>query len=197
MSFWGWLLVSVGLVVAAAIVPIVIASRMRKAMEKELEALPNFSPTQKIMGDDGDTGLAVDEERKRICLIKNDVSGIELKTISYRDVLSSEIFVDGETVTRTARGSQIGGTLLGGLALGGVGAVIGGLSGKTRSSEMVKRIDLRILINDTARPLHDINFLNVENKKGGILYESAMKKARHWHGLMAVLIRHADSQDVR
>jgi hypothetical protein len=196
MDFWGWVLLIVAIGVIGGIIQIVIVSNKKKAMEKELEALPDFSPTQKIMGNNGDTGLAVDEERKKICLVKNEVGGINLKTISYRDVLSSEIFVDGETVTRTARGSQIGGALLGGLALGGVGAIIGGLSGKTRSSEKVKRIDLRITVNDTKSPLHDINFMDTEGKTDGIVYKMAMDQARHWHGLIAVLIKYADSQDV-
>lgn len=193
MDFVGWVFLIIAIV---AIIQVVMVSNKKKAMEKVLEALPDFSPTQKIMGNNGDTGLAVDEERKKICLIKNEVGGINLETISYRDVLSSEIFVDGETVTRTARGSQIGGALLGGLALGGVGAIIGGLSGKTRSSEKVKRVDLRITINDTKRPLHDINFMDTEGKKDGIVYKVAMDQARHWHGLITVLIKYADSQDV-
>ena len=110
-------------------------------------------------------------------------------------MLSSEIFVDGETITKTARGSQLGGALIGGLALGGVGAIIGGLSGKTRSSEKVKRVDLRITVNSTKSPLHDINFMDIEGKKDGIVYKSAMDQARHWHGLIAVLIKMADNED--
>ena len=196
MDFFGWVLLIAAIGIIGGIAKIVIVSNKKKAMVKELDALPDFSPTQKIVGNNGDTGLAVDEERKKICLLKNEVSGINLKIISYRDVLSSEIFVDGETVTRTARGSQIGGALLGGLALGGVGAIIGGLSGKTRSSEKVKRVDLRITVNDTKSPLHDINFMDTEGKKDGFVYKAAMDQARHWHGLIAVLIKYADSQDV-
>lgn len=119
------------------------------------------------------------------------------KPITYRDVLTSEIFVDGETITKTARGSQLGGALIGGLALGGVGAIIGGLSGKTKSSEKVKRVDLRITVNDTKSPLHDLNFMDIEGKKDGIVYKSAMEQARHWHGLIAVLIKTADNEDER
>ena len=197
MDFWGWVLLIVVAGVGIAIVQAVGVSNKKKAMEEKLRSLPDFSPTQKIMGNNGDTGLAIDENRKKVVLIKNDSSGVNLKPITYRDVLTSEIFVDGETITKTARGSQLGGALIGGLALGGVGAIIGGLSGKTKSSEKVKRVDLRITVNDTKSPLHDLNFMDIEGKKDGIVYKSAMEQARHWHGLIAVLIKTADNEDER
>ncbi|WP_299312335.1 SHOCT domain-containing protein [uncultured Halomonas sp.] len=197
MDFWGWVLLIVVIGVVGGIAQIVAVSNKKKAMEEKLKYLPDFSPTQRIMGNNGDTGLAIDEERKKVVLIKNGPAGVDLKPITYRDVLSSEIFVDGETITKTARGSQLGGALIGGLALGGVGAIIGGLSGKTRSSEKVKRVDLRITVNDTNSPLHDINFMDIEGKKDGVIYKSAMDQARHWHGLIAVLIKIADNEDAR
>lgn len=47
----------------------IAVSNKKKFMEEKLESLPDFSPTQKIMGNNGDTGLAVDEERKKVVLI--------------------------------------------------------------------------------------------------------------------------------
>lgn len=204
MGFGGWVLltVTIGMLIGMGMA-IPVSSKKKemedkkKEMEKKLESLPDFSPTQKIMGNNGDTGLAIDEERKKVLLVKNVPTGVALKPIKYRDVLSSEIFVDGETVTKTERGSQLAGAIIGGLALGGVGAIIGGLSGKTRSSEEVKRVDLRITVNDTKSPLHDINFMDIEGKKNGIIYKSAMDQARHWHGLIAILIKMADNEDAQ
>lgn len=43
---------------------------------------------------------------------------------------------------------QIGGVVVGGLLLGGVGAIIGGLSGKTETSGKISRIDLRLIVNE-------------------------------------------------
>lgn len=136
---------------------------------------------------------------KKIVLIKNGPNGVDLKPITYRDLLSSEISVDGETVTKTSRGSQLGGALIGGLALGGVGAVIGGLSGAKKSSETVKKIDLRVSINDPKSPLHDINFKDPESESNGIKnpHESPMDQARHWHGLIGILIKLADTEDMQ
>lgn len=164
-------------------------------MEAYLSGVPDFSVTQKVIGDDGATGLAIDEQRKKVCLIDHRQRTVSCRVVTYKDLLSSEIFEDGSTVTKTVRSSQLGGALIGGLALGGVGAIIGGLSGKTKTSGKVKRIDLRITVNDTQNPLHDVNFLNVETKQDGIVYQGAMKTARHWHGLVEVLIKRADMEE--
>ena len=166
-------------------------------MEKKIAELPAFTANQVLIGEKYDTGMAVDEARKEIVLIKNDNGNIVFTTITYKDLLSSEIFVDGDTVTKVARGSQVGGALIGGLVLGGVGAIIGGLSGKTKSSNTVKRVDLRITVNNTKHPLHDINLMDVKGNKDEDMYKLAIGLARHWHGLITVLIKAADEADVQ
>lgn len=166
-------------------------------MIKKLSSLHDFSSTQNIMGNDGNSGIAVDKKRKTVCLIKHSGigigKGVTLDVISYQDILSSEIFEDGETITKTVRSSQLGGVLVGGLALGGAGAIIGGLS---VVADKVNKIDLRITVNRTSTPNHDINFMNIEAKNQDIVYTSAMEQARHWHGLMEVLIKRADLEDI-
>ena len=184
------------IVFAFVIIDVISTSIKKRDLERKLDTLNDFSATQKVMGKDGNSGIAVDEGREKVCLIKTHrTRGIELDVLSYRDILSSEIFEDGETVTRTARGSQLAGTLIGGLALDGVGTIIGGLSGEKTSSDRVNKIDLRIIVNRTETPIHDINFMNTKDKKNGIIYNTAMQQVRHWQGVMEVLIKRADMKD--
>jgi hypothetical protein len=163
----------------------------KKEMGYKLNVLSDFTSTQKILGDDGKTGLAIDEKRKKIGLITQN----HIDVISYSDILSSEIFEDGDTITRSSRTSQVGGALLGGLVLGGVGAIIGGLSGRKTSSKKVNRIDLRLTVNRTQSPIHDINFYNGLCKRTDSIYKKTIDQVRHWHGLIDVLIRIADRDD--
>lgn len=199
MDFLTWVISFVvgGLLVVALIgvMRAINTSNKKKAMDDYLGRIKDFSATQKVMGKDGNTGLAIDEQRKKICLIDHRQQNITTRVFVYKDLLSSEIFEDGATVTKTVRSSQIGGALIGGLALGGVGAIIGGLSGKTQTSGMVKKVDLRLIVNDTKNPLQDINFLDMETKKDGFIYKQAIQQARHWHGLVEVLIKRADLED--
>lgn len=155
-----------------------------------------FWASQQITGIKKSEGIVVDEKNQQICILESD----NLKPnrfFSYKDLLSVELIEDGETVTSTIRSSQIGGALIGGIALGGIGAVIGGLSGKTKSSEKVEKIILRVIVNDTKNPLHEVYFLNSEEgiSKKSSQYPAAMKKARHWHSLIEVLIKRADMED--
>ncbi len=190
------IVVLIAIVIAIGIIQLIQTSDREKKVEDKLASLVGFTPSQQVMDGDGNSGIAVDEGRGKICLIKQDLENIKLDVLSCRDILSSEVFEDGVTINKTARVSQLGGALIGGLALGGVGAIIGGLSGKTTSSDKVSKIELRITVNRTSNPIHDINFMIVASKKSSVLYTAAMAQARHWDGLLAVLIKRADSEDI-
>ncbi|NQV18794.1 MAG: SHOCT domain-containing protein [Armatimonadetes bacterium] len=192
---FGLFIFIMAIIVILGIAKIIVTSQNKKKMEENLSNLDAFKATQKIMGDDGLSGLAIDEFRKEICIIKKNSGNFTLDTIPYHDLLSSEIFEDGKTITRTSRTSQLGGALFGGLALGGVGAIIGGLSGRKTSTNQVTKIDLRLTINRTNAPVHDINLMNFEGTGSELLYLGAIQKARHWQGLLEVIIRRTDEED--
>lgn len=167
------------------------------ALRDHLAQIKDFTVTQQVFGidDSGLTGLAIDEERKKVCLIDRPQQTISTRVVAYKDLLASELFEDGVTITKTNRTSQIGGALLGGLALGGVGAIIGGLSGRTQTTGKVRKIELRITVNDTKKPIHHVSFQDSEQAKESMNYQCAIKLARHWHGLVEVLIKQADMED--
>lgn len=199
MGFVDWIIllviVAVGGGIGIGAFQVAMVSNRRKAMKQKLSELDDFETSQEIMASDGNSGIAIDERRKKVCLIKQGFEGVILDVCTYRDILEAEIFEDGQTITKTSRTSQLGGALIGGLAFGSVGAMIGGLSGKQVSSQKPNRIDLRIIVNRTESPVHDVNFMSIESDRNGVLYTNAMELARHWHGLIAVLIRRADEED--
>lgn len=199
MGFWTWVFIFIAAMVVIVLVGLVVqavkTSKRKQEMESKLKSLPDFNPTQQVMGCDGESGLAVDEPRKKICLITHNGAFVSQRIINYKDIFSVELFEDGTSITKTVRSSQIGGVVVGGLLLGGVGALVGGLSGKTETSGKVKRIDLRLIVNDTNAPLHDVAFMNVGGEKDGIIYTQAIPVARRWHGIVEVLIKRADSEE--
>jgi hypothetical protein len=193
--FW----VVVALMVIVAIGGKIADKSANQRLEEKINAVPNFSVTQEFVGRElsgREYGILVDENRRKIALVEGSIDDIEIRVIGYRDLISSEVFVDGDTVARTKRSSQIGGALIGGLAFGGVGAVIGGLSGKTVSSDEVGEVGLRIIINDTARPLYVIYFMRGKREsKASMSYQRAIGQANHWHALVAAIIKSEDSKD--
>lgn len=134
-------------------------------------------------------GLAIDDQSKQVCLI----NGESLKIIKYSDIIESEIIAGGDTITKTSRSSQFAGAAVGGLLLGGVGAVIGGLSGKTVTKQDIKDVWLKLIINDTSNPIYVIDFIETRN---GQKTDSkiALKEAQKWHALVSVIIKQAEQE---
>lgn len=174
-----------------------------KRFWEDLAEHHGFNSSQVILSSDESMALGVDKNEGRICLVtRKPVAGNsfmplidipKVLIIYYTDLLSAELFEDGNMITKTSRMSQAGGLIVGGLLLGTGGALLGGLTGKTvTESGKVKRLDLRIVINDIDRPTYDFNFLNFQIDKDGTSYNNKSNRARHWLGIMDVLIRRAD-----
>jgi hypothetical protein len=169
---------------------------------RQLKSVKGFNLTSYILGADKKSGVAIDEKASKVCLIAGRRDMCQFTVIPHTGILSSEVFEDGNTITKhsTSRSSQIQGALLGGLVLGGPGAIIGGLSGKQTSStsNVVRKVDLRLIVDIPNKPIHDVSFLCTPCDRDGLLdgsiYNQALKSARHWHGLMSILMRKADME---
>ncbi len=78
------------------------------------------------------------------------------------------------------------------MIIGPLGLVVGGLSGKKQSDDVVSRVDLRIVVNNIKEPTYVINLLDQEVKKSSWHYSSALEKAKKWHNIISVIIKKAD-----
>jgi len=101
------------------------------------------------------------------------------------------------TVTSTNRGSQLLGSAVGGL-LGPLGAVVGGLSGSSRSRGRLRRLTLKIFVDDYAKPVHAISFFRDGSSKGTDPDEprvrDAREKADRFHAHVLNAMRQAKKQ---
>lgn len=179
--------------------------------EYELLKIEHFIPSQKFFASDFSYLIALDEQTETICFIerksivikkkqqfrtqkiKEDIFNSTLS--SYKDLLQSEIIEDGRVITTTVRGSQIGGgTLVSGLLADGMGSVIGSLSANSSENSEVKNIQLKLVVNDTNKPIYFIHFLKEQEPitKSNNTYKIAMDQVNHWHGIISVLIKRAD-----
>lgn len=161
-------------------------------IEHILRRIPDFNLSQFFVSQDRKVGIAVDESVKRICIWANNASRI----FYPRDILELEIIEDGHSVNKISRGSQAGGAIIGGVLLGGAGAVIGGLSGKSKSATKVTTLYLKVIVNDTKNPVLIFKFMDVPTGilKDSLVYKDALQRIYHWHGLLSVLIKQADKE---
>lgn len=162
----------------------------------------DFSPTQTCLGltdVDGNLGIAIDEDRKKVCFIIHGESEPALKFYSYRDILHCELLEDQFSITRTSRSSQLANAFLGGVLFGGPGALIGSLTSASHSSDGgVKEIAMHVIVNDTESPLKVVRFLLAYHgeyfPRNGEIYKKNFSLAQHWYALLKVLIERAEKE---
>ncbi len=121
--------------------------------------------------------------------MRNDIYNAYIYT--YQDIIGVEMIQnDGAIAQSTERGSQIGGTVVGGLLLGGVGAIIGGLSGKKESNVEAKKLALRIVVNDIQDPFHMIEFFSCSNpiKRSDLFGKKHFEEIEHWLYVLQIII---------
>lgn len=156
--------------------------------------IDTFDYDKKFLSDDGTKAILFSDNNKELHFFDK----IEYNKINYKDILQIEIIEDKESVTQTARKSQIASTLLGGIIAGGTGAIIGGLSSKKKHTEVVNELGLRIIVNDTSSPIHEFIFYNFSYpvKKRSSQFKLSYKNVYEWFKLFEVLIHQADNKEM-
>lgn len=192
MDLWTWVFIIVGAAVAFGVLQAIGEGSLKKKLDSALSEIDGFRPRYKLFSKDGSTGIGIDEDNKKFALLSQKRS---LSIHPFSDLLAAELIQDGQSLTKTSRSSQAANAIIGGLLLGGVGAVVGALSSTQKTSSKVKRVDIRLTINDTANPIFDINFQNDEAKEGGIIHKAAMEIANEWLARFKVIMKQVDLED--
>jgi hypothetical protein len=100
LDFGHWVFLFIAAIVVGAIAQAINTSKRKQEMESKLKSLRDFNSTQKVIGCDGNSGLAVDEKRKKICLITNNGASVSQRVVYYKDIFSVELFEDGTSGLR-------------------------------------------------------------------------------------------------
>lgn len=110
-------------------------------------------------------------------------TGSTLK-INVREILSVDLAVDEHSVYES--GSVLPGAAIGGLAFGGAGAIVGALAtGGGRTKEEIRKISLRLRMNDLDTPLVVIDFL--KSPTPWLTAQDQLEAAEKWTNLIEVL----------
>lgn len=169
------------------------SKRKKTLINSHLNKVQEFTPSQVLLNSDITNGIAVDNNREKICIFsiskKNKISS---SIYHSQDILSVEIIEDGDCITSTARGSQVAGLAIGGVLLGGVGAVVGGLSGKKKESKKISQVDLNVTINKLSNPINTFSLLTLPSFRKSEPYKTAIESAKKWEAIIAILIKRAD-----
>ena len=168
------------------------AKNSARQTEQLVRSLPDFSADNVCVSTYDQHGLAIDTTRGILMLIGKG----RIRRVGFEKIVSAEIVEDNVSLITTKKGG-LGRVVVGGLLAGGVGAIVGGLTGTQRSktSTGVRRVDLVVLVDDFNNPRHSVTFLTWPGEEGlkrnSAIYTQAIQKAQLWQGRITVAMRRA------
>ena len=112
----------------------------------------------------------------------------------YKEIIEVSYEENGTQLYSKSSMRTVGGAIVGGVLMGGAGAVVGGLSGTTTQHKEVKTMTLKILLRSTEKPTYLINFneskrvLKTEDKSDNALYKKYQRNANKAKDILSVII---------
>ena len=176
MEYW-FLAIAIGAIglLVAWIALRIFLVRKAGSIKRRIKELDDFEADDVYVSDQNLGGVAIDLKRREILLTDAE----EFRRFTVPSIVSCEILEDDVQLAYANRGSQLAGVAVGGILLGGVGAVIGGLSGSKRSVSKVRKMILRLVTDDFQNPNHDIVLLDWIHDKHGAPRDSMVYRGRH------------------
>lgn len=155
--------------------------------EKNKNLLAEFEVTQKI-------GTYIEfDEHKKLWLVPDGFLGKKKDPTVYKysDILEYELIEDGESLTRGGLGRAVAG----GFLFGGVGAVVGGVTGGKKTKSIINKMQIKITIKDINNPVVYINLIVVSTKSSSMIYKSAQNSAQNILSTLSVILDNMKEQD--
>jgi hypothetical protein len=116
---------------------------------------------------------------------------------NYTDIIEVSYEENGNQLYTKSAGRTVGGAIVGGVLMGGAGAVVGGLSGASKQNKEVKSIDVKILLRSTSRSSCVLHFkdidrvLKTKEDADRKMYEIFTKNANEAKDILSVIIDNA------
>ena len=110
------------------------------------------------------------------------------RIVNYSDVLDFELVEDGKSlVTKGGLGSAV----VGGVLFGGVGAIVGGSTGKRKGVSTVTALKIRILVKDMNNPNAYINLITTYTKSDSMIYKISYEVAQKIFAMLQIVTSEA------
>lgn len=134
--------------------------------------------------------MLVDPTMTRLCLIDTSRTP-PCCIVDGAEIVSCEILQEGRSIMRTTRNDPLTRAVIGGLLLGGAGAVVGAVSSgsTTVSRSRVSSIDLSVVTLRDGWSRFAVPFLASEARGGSRKARNAMSKAKDWCSYVGVLMQ--------
>ena len=148
---------------------------VKALIDRRITLLESFRPTKKI-----GNYLQVDELNKMFKAGKD--------IFEYSNLLSFELLEDGQTITKGGLGRAV----VGGILFGGVGAIVGGVTGGKKSKGICNSMKLKITLRNAHIDTVYIPFITTETKTKSFTYKLAQDNAQSCISALEII---ADDND--
>ena len=146
----------------------------RRESEKE-----KFFPTKKV-----GSYFGINEETRQWAVSKGLFSTLENGAVyRYEDIVDFELLEDGTSVVKGGLGRAVAG----GFMFGGVGAVVGGITGGKRAHQKCTSLRIKITVSQLAAPVVYISLISTETAKDSRAYRKAYQDAQEIISLLQVI----------
>lgn len=143
------------------------------------ELLDKFIATKKV-----GKYIQFDEQNKK-WIIPNGFFGsiVNAKVHDFKEIIEYELLEDGESVTKGGLGRAV----VGGVLLGGVGAIVGGVTGRKKTNSIINSLKIKITLDDSSNPVAYINLINSPVKSKSIVYKTAYSEAQEILSILKII----------
>lgn len=128
------------------------------------------------------TGDIIMDERNQLFKIK----GVNFKVFGYEDLLKYELNEDGQSIT--SGGLSIGRAIVGNLAIGGAGMIMGGVTGSRKSKDIVTNMHIALTITGKNKGYYRIPFIEKKTKKHSKEYKKQLELARETLAALDIMV---------
>ena len=133
--------------------------------ERNQSLIANFKPTKKV-------GIISFDDNTQSFVIFKSKKNQDL--YYYNQIVDFELQEDGESIAKGGLGRAVAG----GLLFGGVGAIVGGVTGGKKTKSVCKSLKIKITFRNNPRQTEYIPFITTETKTGGFIYKTAYQSAQ-------------------
>ncbi len=186
MGFAGILIVVIVSFLVLCVVLAWLNDRSTKARKDVINAvldavngMEHFQTDEHYFTEDFTTGIALDLERGKICLMRKELARMHTCVGDIEEVISCEVVIT-QGMPRTEGTSKTTG-LLGGWLLGGIwGAVVESAVTGQRAVGIAEGVELLTVVADTRWGMHKVAFLSEPCDTASSPFRDALDQANSW-----------------
>ena len=129
--------------------------------------------------------LQINTDTKKFRVPSSKLIKKNLAIINFNELVSYEVIEDGEQLSS----GGLGRAAVGGVLFGGVGAIVGGITGGKKTKSTCDKLFIKLTLDSIDNPVLYIKFIELSMKKKNFMYKEALKAAEECTSLLELILR--------